>query len=428
MTISRGIVTTGSALSVSGLLLAALLLVGTSDAMAVTDTVSAADEQCLTCHSMAGLKKSMGDGDRMSLHVDRAGFADSVHSILGCRGCHRNVEPSEHPVMRSIANAGTFSVEESAVCRNCHAGKFEQYDGSIHASLVASGDAGAPICSNCHDPHTVQRATTYDPASGRPCKACHEDVFDAYAGSVHGRAKLGEGQAQAPFCSDCHQAHGVTAVAAGDRLKQVCLSCHDGALLAHDEWLPNSGRHLESVACPACHSPMAERSVDLRLYDSKTHELVAADPGFDERLASIDTAGDGLDPFELWALVRETSREREGTVTLRGRLEVGSGVQAHQLALKHEAVRDCGTCHQHGAAPYASVTVSVSGADGRRVRYEAEEETLTSAVSVGSVGGFYTAGGTRIRILDLLLVLGILAGLGIPTAHWTMRRLSRRKG
>ena len=53
---------------------------------------------------------------------------------------------------------------------------------------------------------------------------------------------------------------------------------------------------------------------------------------------------------------------------------------------------------------------------------------MTSAVSVGSVGGFYTAGGTRIKLLDALLVLGILAGLGIPLTHWTMRRLAKKKG
>ena len=85
-------------------------------------------------------------------------------------------------------------------------------------------------------------------------------------------------------------------------------------------------------------------------------------------------------------------------------------------------------CDMLGAEAYENVTVSVSDADGRRIRYEAGEEALTSAVSVGSVGGFYTAGGTRIKLLDALLVLGILAGLGIPLTHWTMRRLAKKKG
>jgi predicted CXXCH cytochrome family protein len=394
----------------------------------VPETVSAADAQCLGCHSMTGLRKTLGDGSKLSLHVEKEDFSQSVHSIIGCRGCHRDVDPAQHPVLRSIAGAQSFSLEASAVCRNCHAGKFDQYESSIHASLVATGDTKAPLCSSCHDPHAVQRSSTLDPASGQPCKSCHEEIFDAYAGSVHGRARVGSGRIQAPFCSDCHRAHEVTAVAAGDRLKQACLSCHEGMLLAHDAWLPNSRRHLETVACPACHSPMADRSVDLRLYDSNTHELVPVDPGFAARVAKIDAAGDGLDPLELWALVRETNREiTDARLTLRGRLEVSSGAQAHQLAFKREAVRDCNTCHQLGAEAYTNVTVSVTDADGRRIHYAAGEETLTSAVSVGSVGGFYTAGGTRIGLLDVLLVLGIMAGLGVPLIHWTMRKLASKK-
>jgi hypothetical protein len=415
-----------------GLLAMALLLPPVTGAATAPDKaqvkVSASDEQCFTCHSISGLRKTTGDGERISLHIAKEEYAGSLHAVIGCRGCHRDVDPDQHPVMRSIATARALTLQATAACRNCHANKYEQYEGSIHASLAAKGNSAAPVCANCHEPHSVRPVSTFDLASGQPCRTCHEDIFEAYAGSVHGRARVGAGQAQAPFCTDCHRAHEVQAVAAGDQLKQACLSCHEGALLAHDKWLPNAGRHLESVACPACHSPMAERSVDLRLYDSKSQQLVAEDPGFAERLAAIDTAGDGLDPLELWALVSETNDVHEGArLTLRGRLEVSNGAQAHRLAFKQEAVRECDTCHRLGAETYDSVTVSVSDADGRRIRYAAGQETLTSAVSVGSVGDFYTVGGTRIGLLDALLVLAILAGLGIPVTHWTLRRLSRKK-
>ena len=418
-----------AAFRASARLAAALILSTAVSAMAAPGTVSAADGKCLTCHSMSGLAKTLGDGEKLSLHVDQAKFSDSAHSIVGCRGCHREVDLEQHPVMDSIASAREFTLDTAQVCRNCHAGKFEQYEGSIHANLVAAGNPDAPVCSSCHDPHSTRSIATAETISGQPCKTCHEDIFDAYAGSVHGKARVGEGHMEAPICADCHQAHGITAVAAGESLKQACLSCHEGALLAHDQWLPNSTRHLESVACPACHSPMAERAVDLRLYDKEAGELVVGNPLFEERVRAADAGGDGLDPLELWSLVRDTNRdEADADVTLRGRLEVRNGAQAHQLAFKQEAVRNCDTCHQHGAEVFENVTVSVSGADGRRIRYEAEEDTLTSAVSVDSVGGFYTAGGTRIRILDILLVLGVLAGIGIPAAHWTMRKFLRNKG
>ncbi len=410
-----------------GITLSMLSVIGT-DAIAA---VSAGDQKCLNCHSMAGLSKSLGDGDKLSLHVAAEDYSQSVHSMMGCNSCHRDVDPAKHPAMKSIASAREYALEMSAMCRGCHVAKFEQYEGSIHASLVAGGDESAPVCSSCHDVHAQKPLTAYEPISGVPCKNCHEDIFDAYAGSVHGKARAGNteldaGHIQAPICADCHQAHDVHAVAAGDRIKTACLGCHENALLAHDVWLPNSRLHLDMVACPACHSPMAERAVDLRLYDNQAQELVTESPGnpqFEEKMRAIDVDGDGLDPMELWQVVREANREgKTANVTLRGRLEVPDGVDAHQLTKKMDAVRDCDTCHQSGANPYQRVTISIAADDGRRIRYTASEDTLTSAVSVGAIGGFYTAGGTRIKLLDALLVLAIIAGLAIPVTHMSIRK------
>jgi hypothetical protein len=393
--------------------------------------VSAADQKCLACHSMTGLSKSLANGDKLSLHVAPQDWSGSVHSMMGCNSCHRDIDPARHPAMNTIASAREYTLEKSGVCRTCHSAKFEQYQGSIHASLVAAGDATAPVCSSCHNVHAQKRVATYEPISGEPCKSCHQDIFDAYAGSMHGKARIDEGHIQAPICADCHQAHDVKAVAVGDRIKMACLGCHEGALLAHDEWLPNSSLHLDIVACPACHSPMAERAVDLRLYDNESRALLTETPGdpqFEDKVRAIDTGGDGLDPMELWAFVREANRDgTTADVTLHGRLEVGSGVEAHQLAVKLEAVRDCETCHRSGANPYEKVTISIAGDDGRRIRYAAGEDTLTSAISVDAIGGFYTAGGTRIRLLDGLLVLAAVAGLAVPVTHMSIRKYFKNK-
>jgi len=413
------------------LLIAIVAMNATLAGTAAQNTISAADQKCLTCHSMAGLSKSLGDGEKLSLHVASDDFSNSVHRVVGCTGCHREVDIAKHPVMNSIASAREYTLEKTQVCRNCHVAKFEQYEGSIHSSLVQAGDPTAPVCSSCHDVHAVQAMATFEPVNGEPCKSCHEDIFEAYSGSMHGQARVGAGHLQAPICADCHQAHDVQAVAAGDRIKQACLGCHEGAMLAHDEWLPNSNRHLDTIACPVCHSPMAERAVDLRLYDKQSGKLVsetAGNPQFEEKLRSIDTDGDGLDPLELWTMVRDANREDiTADVALRGRMEVRSGVEAHQLAIKVDAVRECDTCHQQGASAYENVTVSIASPDGRRIRYAAGEETLTSAVSVDSISGFYTAGGTRIRLLDGFLILGVLAGLAIPVTHMSIRKFFKNK-
>jgi hypothetical protein len=72
------------------------------------------------------------------------------------------------------------------------------------------------------------------------------------------------------------------------------------------------------------------------------------------------------------------------------------------------------------------VTISLVGPDGRRVGYGASADVLSSVISVDSVRGFYAIGGTRIKLLDYLLILAVLGGVGIAVGHvflgWFFRR------
>jgi hypothetical protein len=177
---------------------------------------------------------------------------------------------------------------------------------------------------------------------------------------------------------------------------------------------------------------MAERRVDLQLYDNLEQAPVSqqSEVGapFEQELNDIDPAGDGLDPVELWKLVRQGSRDGKPVdVTLRGRLEVTTGVDAHRIAPSTEAVRSCESCHQGGAEGFENVTVSISRPDGRKQRFEADQKVLNSVVSVDSVGEFYAPGGTRIRLLDGLLVLALVGGLAVPIGHMALGRFLRRK-
>jgi hypothetical protein len=263
---------------------------------------------------------------------------------------------------------------------------------------------------------------SYDAASGAPCSKCHEPIFKAYAGSVHGKATLA--------CSNCHRAHDVNPATTGDELKSACLGCHPDAQESHQKWLPNAKRHFDAVSCPACHAPAAKRKVNLRLYDNVAQQSVtekAGVPQFESRARSVDAKGGGLDAMALHSLLREFNREGiDNKTTLRGRLEVGDGVEAHQLKPRAEAIRDCAKCHQQGADPFQSVTVSIVGPDGRPVRYGAKPEVLNSIISVDSLSGFYAIGGTRIKLLDWLLALAVMGGIGAPIGHMTIRWLFKK--
>ena len=421
--------------AVGSLMLVIALLAGLPAAALAQQSADDPDAKCLKCHSKK-LKKKLEDGETMFLQISGGDFETSVHRVIGCTGCHRDVPNGKHPSREPISNQRDYSLKHNDTCRQCHAAKYTAYKGSVHARLVEGGDAKSPVCSDCHSAHAIQQRAVYEPVSGEPCSKCHGEIYDAYAASVHGLARtngnvIREEHIQAPICADCHRSHDVAAVAASNYLRNTCLDCHDGAAVAHERWLPNAARHMSSVSCASCHSPMADRRVDLQLYDNLKQTPVAqqdSDGQYQTRLEEIDAAGDGLDSVELWKLVRQGSREGQTVdVTLRGRMEVTTGVEAHRLAPRTEAVRSCESCHQGGANGFQNVTVSISTPDGRKQRFEADKKVLNSVVSVDSLGDFYAPGGTRIRLLDGLLVLALVGGLAVPVGHITLGKFLRKK-
>lgn len=397
---------------------AAALCVATAFSHAASPAPSAEDQKCLACHGQEGMTKSFEKGDPVSLHVKGREFAASVHGPLGCAACHAEVDLANHPgAGKPFATAREFSIAQVEVCRQCHEDKAKLFEGSVHAGVLRTGNLAAPVCTDCHGVHAIARRAAAPVANDVSCRKCHSAIFDAYAKSPHGLAFGKPGPVKAPICADCHRAHDVSPAATGTGLRDACLGCHAGAVEAHAQWLPNTKLHLEVVSCPACHAPTSRKSVDLRLYDPVAKRSVTAKEGQSP-----------LDAKALSDLVRGVNRDgTPGKMTLVGRLEVRSGAEAHQLTGKGEAIKDCVVCHRKGADPFQNVTISIVGADGRPVRFEAKQDLLHGAGSVEALPGFYAIGGTRVGVLDLLLALALLAGISAPIAHLVLRRLLRGK-
>ena len=157
-----------------------------------------------------------------------------------------------------------------------------------------------------------------------------------------------------------------------------------------------------------------ERKVDLRFYDA-AGQVVG---GYGEL-----QPGRPLDEKTLGELMHGA---RGGRVRLVGRVEVTSGDQAHAMAEREQALKDCTTCHRKAEA-FQNVTVSVVGPDGKRTHYEAQKEVLSSPTSVDSVRGFYAIGATRVGVLDILLLLVLAAGIAAPLGHYALRRIMKRR-
>jgi len=382
-------------------------------------------DYCLACHGKS-LSVKLKSGEYFPLSIEPAVLRSSVHPDHECADCHTGFGKDVHDTV-TFATTREHVIARAEVCRNCHEDKSEQYDDSIHAALVNSGNLAAPVCSDCHGSHSVRPKAVFETVAGVPCKKCHANIFEAYVGSMHGKVRGTLGHFEAPICADCHRAHEIDAVAAGTQLRDACLGCHAETQRAHEDWLPNAALHLEAIACPACHAPLAQRRVELRLFDTRP-QVPAGGPGdadqLELRIRAADVDGDGLNAVELWTLVRDLNREgKTAEMTLQGRVGVRTGADAHRLADKALAVRDCSSCHQQGAETFQSVTVSVVGPDGRTTHYSADKEVLSSVMSVNSVRGFYAIGGTRIKLLDVLLVLAFLGGLSVPVGHLTLKWL-----
>jgi len=352
---------------------AALMVALSASARAADHPLSEQDNACLNCHGFEGTQKKATNGDILSLHIPQEDFAKSVHSAVGCSGCHADVTPNHPSDVKGIAASRAYSIEKLDTCRTCHDDKFKQWEGSIHASLVRDGNPGAPICTDCHNPHAVIKGSASSMESV-PCKNCHSDVYDAYANSVHGKLRS-TGQIVTPLCAGCHAPHAIRPanLAMGNGLDSACTGCHADLAEQHKTW--HSALHLEVVSCPACHAPGNPRRLDLKLINDVTQARVSdkkSVPQVEGLARAQDIDGKGFNALELWGLLR-TLNAHEGTskIVLRGRLEMKNGADAHKLVAKSQAVSDCNTCHRKGAEAFQAVTLSILDAHGLPIRFGA---------------------------------------------------------
>ena len=386
-----------------------------------------AEKDCLACHDKEGVKKVLPNGEIFSMRISSKAYAESMHNETACEDCHSDLDAKTHGKVKSdITSKRDFVLAQGNACRDCHKKKYVQYDDSVHAVMVKEGSKKAPLCSDCHNPHTVKSFKETQPIEATPCVKCHEPIFKAYVKDVHGLERIAKGKS-APICADCHQAHDVKAASMGSGIKDACLSCHKEAIAQHQDWLPNTGRHFEAISCPACHAPNAQRRVNLRLFDGSTNVQMSEKTGVPRFVSRADTAdakGIGLDERALLSLLKEFNQDDGATrVVLRGRLEVKSGVEAHQLSEKSKAIKDCNVCHKEGATPFQSVTLTIAGPDGRPLRHGIQKDVLSSLTSMESVRGFYAIGSTRIKLLDYLLIMVMIGAVCVPIGHMTIKRL-----
>ncbi len=198
---------------------------------------------CLDCHSDKTLYKTNTAGQGISLFVDEARFAATVHRTNTCQSCHSDIT-SKHP----DDNVAARQVN----CAQCHEKPAREYATSIHGVSHAMGASGSAVCSDCHGSHAIVPVSNPEspvfklnlPAT---CARCHSNpgltkayqIRNAraavqYLDSIHGRGLIEMGLIVAPSCNDCHGMHDIKRSV--DRsspiyranIAKTCGKCHFG--------------------------------------------------------------------------------------------------------------------------------------------------------------------------------------------------------
>ena len=196
------------------------------------------DDFCLACHQEEGIDKTLGN-ESLPVTINPTQFGLSVHSEEGiaCVDCHTDIREYPHPDIKS-KSIRDFQITFTEACKDCHEDQYEKAHDSVHQTAFDEGNQNAPLCADCHNPHTQARIIGQE--SGlltiaarkevpSTCATCHTEIYDAYKASAHGNA-LADGNTDVPTCTDCHGVHSIgdpTTDSFHNNTPALCADCHD---------------------------------------------------------------------------------------------------------------------------------------------------------------------------------------------------------
>jgi cytochrome b subunit of formate dehydrogenase len=167
-------------------------------------------------------------------------------TCVDCHTAHREL-PASDP-------ASTVNDENIAgTCAACHLGIYEAYRKSVHSPAVTVTDEKLPVCKDCHISHKIKRVDldSFRQEILEQCGKCHEDVFETYSETFHGKvSKLGE--ARAAKCYDCHGAHNVlppsepSSTLSRANIVTTCKACHPNSNRKFIGYLTHATHHNKS--------------------------------------------------------------------------------------------------------------------------------------------------------------------------------------
>lgn len=183
-------------------------------------------------------------------------YEDSVHGkavsksgllvAANCTSCHGAHDIQQHAApMSHVARANV-----PGTCAKCHEGVAATFARGVHGQQVQQGNTAAPVCSDCHSPHQIQRVDVegWKLDVIRECGDCHRDKIETYRDTFHGKV-TGLGFARVATCADCHGNHEIlpasqsASMVSPQRRLQTCQKCHPTANANFAAYDPHADPH-----------------------------------------------------------------------------------------------------------------------------------------------------------------------------------------
>ena len=195
---------------------------------------SAADDQvneyCLGCHESGNIILTFPSGEMLSAVVPRTVFDASIHGEAGltCIDCHTDIGQYPHDPLSAVTRRD-LAIELYTSCFGCHESEYTDTLDNMHTEALAGGNRAAALCTDCHGAHNVTHPSVDTTAIPRTCRNCHSEIYDLYAGSIHGDALIEHDNQDVPTCTDCHGAHDVEGPSHSEFhlfSPKICEDCH----------------------------------------------------------------------------------------------------------------------------------------------------------------------------------------------------------
>jgi nitrate/TMAO reductase-like tetraheme cytochrome c subunit len=196
-------------------------------------------DACMTCHSDAQITKEIDDSTEISLFIDQEKYENSIHGGFECTDCHAPMTEAEHDTL-----------PHKVKCASCHDDVQEAYGGSIHANGTNSEGIRGAGCSDCHGTHYIMSSQDSSSLSYKlnienTCGACHSKPEVISLFGIRGNG---------PVSAYHNSIHGRLLREESDKHAPTCIDCHD----YHEIYLMSDPRSTfnklnRPKTCGKCH-------------------------------------------------------------------------------------------------------------------------------------------------------------------------------